>query len=195
MDRFRNKVTFLSFALAVLIVLRHSIGIGIYDLPRWLYVIELFIQQGTDIIVPVFFAMSGFLFFTNLKWKDFPRKLKTRFHSLFIPFVLWNLIGFLLVFIVTHIPAFSGKINTTSPPTDIVSILKATFWDTEYNITWFIKDLMIFVVFAPLFKLLNINKLMGGDFTAPSCRRILHKELDNPLFIDILSWGLLRRVP
>jgi len=164
MTQFRNKVTILSFILAALIVLRHSLGIGIYNMPSWLYILESFVAQGTDIVVPVFFALSGFLFFTNLNWKEYPRKLKTRVKSLFVPYIIWNLIGLLSVLVICQIPQLAGKINTVAPSLELGTLLKNTFWYTEYNITWFIKDLMIFILVSPVFKLLSFNRLLAGVF-------------------------------
>ena len=48
--------------------------------------------------VPTFFFMSGFLFFRNINgdwdWKLYKSKLKSRFHSLFIPYLLWNILAY-----------------------------------------------------------------------------------------------------
>lgn len=41
--------------------------------------------------------MSGYLFFKNLEYwnnQEYVKKIKSRFWTLFIPYILWNLIGF-----------------------------------------------------------------------------------------------------
>ena len=112
MNGFRYKITNLSFILAVLIVIRHSSGIGIYNLPDWLYYGELFIQQATDLVVPVFFAISGFLFFNKLTGlRDWYEKIKRRLKSLFVPYVIWCLIGYLFVLAIVNIPQIAKKNN------------------------------------------------------------------------------------
>ncbi len=52
----------------------------------------------THVCVPVFFFISGSLFFIGLeKWSKivYLKKIKKRIKSLFVPFLLWNLIGIL----------------------------------------------------------------------------------------------------
>lgn len=54
---------------------------------------------ATHIAVPCFFVISGFLFF--LKTPDLTRdiyksKIKKRFYTLFIPYIIWNLIPFFI---------------------------------------------------------------------------------------------------
>lgn len=173
MTEFRNKISYLSFILAVLIVIRHSSGIGIYNLPVWLHYIELFVQQATDLAVPVFFAISGFLFFNNLiGWKDWLKKIKKRLKSLFVPFIIWNLIGFLFVLAIINIPQIANKTHFELPQFEFWSFLYDIFWDTKYNITWFIKDLMIFMLLSPVFVVVSKKKIvaMGGGNFASSIR-------------------------
>ena len=58
-----------------------------------------------NIVVPSYFFISGFLFFLNFgdpqspkqwKWNIYWGKLRTRFYTLFIPYVIWNLIPLVL---------------------------------------------------------------------------------------------------
>lgn len=149
MKEYRNKVTYISLVLATLIVLRHSTGLTIYTNRLLGYT---FIVQETDLVVPVFFALSGFLFFQNLEWKDFPRKLKTRFKSLFVPYIIWNLLGFLFVPAICHIPQIASRTNFSLPEFELGGFSYDTLWDTNYNITWFIRDLMIYIICAPMYK-------------------------------------------
>lgn len=161
MNGFRYKITNLSFILAVLIVIRHSLGIGTYNLPEWLYYGELFVQQATDLVVPVFFAISGFLFFNKLTGlRDWYEKIKRRFKSLFVPYVIWCLIGYLFVLAIVNIPQIANKTNFELPQFEIWGFLYDTFWDTKYNITWFIRDLMIYMLFfSPVFVVVSNKKM------------------------------------
>ena len=50
------------------------------------------------IAVPVFFLLSGMLFFLNMRqlsWGGYRAKLKSRVHTLIIPYLLWNLVPFI----------------------------------------------------------------------------------------------------
>lgn len=67
--RYCNKIVYLSFALAVLIVIRHSGGIEQYGaLTSGLWCMETFVSYFTDLVVPTFFAISGFLFYQNFDY-------------------------------------------------------------------------------------------------------------------------------
>lgn len=63
--------------------------------------------------VPMFFIISGYLFFRNgvFDTSIYIAKLRSRVNTLLIPYLLWNLIGF-IYFVIKHYPppmcCFSG---------------------------------------------------------------------------------------
>ena len=111
--------------------------------------------------VPLFFSLAGYLFFINLTptLKSFFHKYKSRFFSLVVPFVFWNLLIFILFYIAQNIPATQGYFSGERP---IISHLKSSkeylelffgFGKFEYPIAyqfWFIRDLIVLVLFSPL---------------------------------------------
>ncbi len=93
----------LRFPLIVLVVYLHSYGLpagdaqlplmqfGFYEIVRTS--ISLLISHSA---VPAFFFISGFLMFYHLKEFSFDiyiTKMNKRFYTLFVPYVLWNLIA------------------------------------------------------------------------------------------------------
>lgn len=69
-------------------------GIDLYNLIRITFSIVL-----PSIAVPIFFIISGFLYFNNIKeWsiRIYKKKIQRRFHSLVLPYVLWNAIALLI---------------------------------------------------------------------------------------------------
>ncbi|WP_072542388.1 acyltransferase family protein [Bacteroides mediterraneensis] len=74
---------------------------------------DLWMQITTRILVqnavPIFFFLSGFLFF--LKKDTFKNKLKSRFRTLFIPYIFWTLWGFCRK---RSIPTHSERLNPSS---------------------------------------------------------------------------------
>ena len=52
------------------------------------------IQTITDMAVPTFFTMSSFLYFKDFDftWHSYQKKLHSRFFSLLIPFVAFNVV-------------------------------------------------------------------------------------------------------
>lgn len=118
-----------------------------------------------NIAVPTFFLFSGYLLFAKTKlysWGEYKVKLKSRFHTLFIPYIIWNgisvfLSSFKLLLRGKGWKAFaedlSGQIFT-DPPTAALSI----FWISpkypneqwpELVPLWFIRVLIVLVIFSP----------------------------------------------
>lgn len=121
-----------------------------------------FISDGVARAVPMFFLISGYLFFTGLassKTQYFV-KLKSRVKSLFIPFVFWNIFTLAIIAIVQTLPA--AQIYLTDRIPSVVHFsgfdyLNAIFGVDQYPIAyqfWFIRDLMVLVLLAPLIKML-----------------------------------------
>lgn len=57
----------------------------------------------THVAVPCFFVISGFLFFKKtpkLQFSIYKEKIRKRFHTLVIPYLLWNLIAFIIILVV-----------------------------------------------------------------------------------------------
>lgn len=124
--------------------------------------------------VPIYFFISGFVFFLGIELtKDkYIQKLRNRMRSLFIPYVVWNIIA-LMLFLMRCLPclspvfpnAYKEQLNFTIPA------VFETFWDASKGILtvpksagdvvcnyifpqngplWFVRDLMIVVLCAPL---------------------------------------------
>lgn len=132
-----------------------------------LYFIRDFMTNGLSrLSVPIFFCMSGFLFFKGETYDliSYKIKLKSRFKSIFIPFLLWNLIVFSVFYIVYSIPylnSFSSGSNNYIGLT-FVDMLNKIFGLGEtpasYQL-WFLRDLIFFVVISPLVYLVVSRKI------------------------------------
>ena len=111
--------------------------------------------------VPTLFFISGYFFFRGSQGynKEFYiRKYKRRVHSLLIPYILWNAIAILLLW-VRHTAQFHSNIPESSDYT-LLSYLSG-FWDFTYNKgftanapLWFMRDLMVVSLCASLLHLL-----------------------------------------
>ncbi len=110
---------------------------------------ELFSEVLGRLAVPLFFLMSGYLFFykTDFDINTYKRKLKSRFRTLLIPYILWNAAWMILLFITGRQPldlgyiisCFVGQIDSTG----------TMAYPIAYQF-WFIRDLMVAVMFTPL---------------------------------------------
>lgn len=104
----------------------------------------------TDMAVPTFFCISAFLYFQN--WRPnralYLKKLRSRVRSLLVPYLLYNVIfyGFYLFkTYALHLPL--PKDIPTAPLDAVVCIITSV----PDGPLWFIRELMVFVVVAPLF--------------------------------------------
>ena len=150
-----KKIYNLSFFMMLGIVWSHS------RLPHWNVVpnyfnhLALFNEIGQDAVAP-FFLITGFLFFRNFKIDDYLIKLKTRLHTLIIPYLIWNCIGALLWFSLIQTTGHryvSDNYFFDSKQEIIVNILACS-----YTILWYVGVIIIYALAAPLFYLLSLNK-------------------------------------
>ena len=112
------------------------------------------------ISVPLFFVMSGYLFFLTLvpTCENFIKKLKSRFYTLLIPFIIWNGVIFLFYAIAQNLPlsalCFTGErpIVLSLHGFDYIRLFFG-LGDFQYPVAyqfWFVRDLIILVLFSPL---------------------------------------------
>lgn len=97
-----QSIEWLRFICAALIVLFHCferVGVettcsyhnGTYDITRL-----MFSRGICEIAVPVFFLISGYLFFRGMEnWNTsvWVNKIKRRIKTLLVPYILWNIIS------------------------------------------------------------------------------------------------------
>ena len=116
--------------------------------------------------VPMFFLLSGFLFFYRFSWtrSGYLQKFRSRFNTLLVPFLFWNILV-LVLFAAAQIspltpPYFSGKIPPISE-FPWLEYIDAIFGITRLPISyqfWFIRDLIIIVALTPFISV-TISKI------------------------------------
>lgn len=126
--------------------------------------------------VPIYFFISGYVFFLgfNLSMESYARKMKNRFKSLFIPYVLWNTLAILFL-LLPFIPVFNGffpNVDLDEPLDFSIGTILRMYWECGFsnirpdriqefyniypvdNALWFVRDLMIVAVTTPLINIL-----------------------------------------
>lgn len=169
-----QTITFLRFPLIIGVVLIHSkldsVVIANVNLletvhaPVYGFVSTLFSEIFARIAVPLFYFVSGFLFFYKMRsftGHVYMRKLKKRLRTLLIPYVFWNLAVIAFYFFSQSFMPGLMSGNTKLVSEFSLSDWLYCFWDRSkispgndtfpicYQL-WFIRDLMVVVLFSPL---------------------------------------------
>lgn len=151
-----RKLSVLSFLMIVAVLYIHSFYNEAMGYPAASFV-QSFVGNGglTIVAVPLFYVMSGFLFFQGVtKIQECLPKIRKRLRTLFIPYLLWNMIFVLWYVALQNLPGIGGFINS-----DIVGdIFGGSFSNALFELfvapasfpLWFLRDLIIIVLFSPL---------------------------------------------
>ena len=134
-------------------------------LDRWPwfdYLVKFFGHVLPSVCVPCFFLISGFLMFHQSIFSKsiYKKKLASRWHSLLVPYLIWNFFGFLIFLVKMH-PAFSSHFPSLKGFRVDIEVFLLSFWDTnlpkDINIggpidfpLWYIRDLILLVFFSPV---------------------------------------------
>ncbi len=129
------------------------------------FFIQEFISRGVvRVALPLFFILSGYLFFLKIEgsWKEFLGKFKKRFLTLVIPYLFWSLIIFVSFYfaqkLLPQYNHFFGNLLVVN--LSIRDILNKIIIDPIPFQFWFIRDLIILVILSPiLFYLLKQLKI------------------------------------
>jgi surface polysaccharide O-acyltransferase-like enzyme len=140
-----------------------SVGVPLAELNGFTSFIIILISEGiARIAIPLFFLMAGYLFFITFTWssKTYVKKITTRLRSLFVPFLFWNVLVLAFMALMQAIPAtqpYFTDANTPIADYGAFDYCNALFGIRGYPIAfhfWFIRDLMLLVLLAPLIAVL-----------------------------------------
>ena len=132
----KNKIIYLHFILSVLVILIHSIN----NNTKFENLFSMNAGLG-QLAIPLFFIISGLLFFrTAHSLDDVKTKIRKRVYTLFIPYVIWNLIYYIIFLI-----------RTPGTHISLMSIEDAMF-NYRYNPAfWFMFQLILLTALSPIF--------------------------------------------
>lgn len=175
-----KTILFLRFPLIIAVIYIHTQlnetvinGIALtkeYQFPIHDLFFHLITNEIAQIAVPLFFFISGFLFYYKINIftkNEYIKKLKKRFKSLLIPYLFWNLAVLFLVFLsqmfLSSMLSGNNKLVTDYTFMDWLNI----FWNYKkgnpicYQF-WFIRDLIIVVLFTPIiYYYIKFTKIYG----------------------------------
>ena len=154
------------FPLIVFVILIHANltnvtfqGIPVLDASsnRTLFLMYFLSEALTRLAVPVFFIISGYLFFYKLQqfnYKIYVGKLKRRLKSLLTPYLIWNILAYIFIITKTLFPQLFPNIDENN----ILSIkyfIKG-LWTLDTGgcphlyPMWYVRDLMVMVILSPI---------------------------------------------
>lgn len=153
---FWDKVSFISFVLSFIILYTHTINnvMGKIGSDTIADTFMLYCHGFQGQAVQMFWMISAALFYRDFRiggGNEILKKYKSRFHSLAIPFVLWNILGMAFYGFIGAIPSLRGMVNQLVLPTwEISDILEGIFHYKFNIIFWFIYDLLLLVLLCPV---------------------------------------------
>lgn len=157
-----DKLKAISFLLMVMVVFLHSYnleikfttGSGLIEKGYNSFIQDLISQGVTRIAVPLFFIISGYLFFLSFKnssLTEFFSKYKKRSKTIVLPYLLWSIYGILLYLVLQLIP-FSKPFFTNELIVDysVNQLLNRIFINPIPYQLWFLRDLIVLIIFSPI---------------------------------------------
>lgn len=126
---------------------------------------NLFSQGLARIAVPLFYLLSGYFFFWGFSFslENYRKKLRSRINTLLIPYLFWNVVTLLLLALAQYLSVTQSFFSGKNPPISTYGIfdyVSALFGINRPPISyqfWFIRDLMIMVLIAPVIYLFIIK--------------------------------------
>lgn len=161
-----SRITFFGFMLSVLVVYLHTKNVDWYGLLENKSVFseivkgfQWFISDNiAQCAVPGFFMLSGCLFYKNFTMADYKNKMISRIHSLFIPYVCFNILRLIYAFFIRNILTAGGEQVVLSFRT----ILESIFLFKYNQGYWYMFQLILYVVLCPAVYVLIKNKRAGA---------------------------------
>ena len=157
----RKKITLLNFILCVVILVYHSNCARAmqYEYRDFFYYLSDCLTLFGHCAVPTFFALSAFLFYRNFSIDKYGEKMKSRFKSLVLPYLIWNTIYCVLFVSFHYIPLIEQNVNTTFPFNPIENL--TGILSSKFTPLWFVRNLIIYVICSPLIYYIIKNRYIG----------------------------------
>ncbi len=161
MKKYYKKYNIISFILAIFIVYRHALNYSEYEalttntLTYWF---EKFMYSLTGFATMLFALMAGFNLFLSQSENGVVSKLKKRFFTLVIPYIVGITINWLAFVSVQYIPYIRNTLSSSLYNFSFRSFFKTLITGGGTPL-WYLRNLIILVYVSPLlYKMIN-NKI------------------------------------
>lgn len=158
-----NKIHLVSFVCTIMVVFRHSLNMQAFGIDSfgtsYVAITENGVSKLTEVAVPYFFMVSGYFFFRSTYYGkgEYVGMLRKKLHTLFVPFVFWNIVGI--------VPSMLARqfVVEDSPWRYGLQLLHSD-WS---GVLWYVRDIMTMMVLVPVYSwifVLNKKWLYGIAF-------------------------------
>lgn len=167
---FWKKKEIVSFLLSILVVLIHVSSFAQYSLSLNLednvsnfvnFMDKVVTDCFTRYAVPLYFIISGALFFRDYDDKKYFVKIKKRISTIFVPYIIWNVLGLLFAIGTSYTFISNYFIGREKFVISVSSVLNAIFHHGCNGVFWFIFNLMFFILISPVINKVIRNRYVG----------------------------------
>lgn len=156
---FRNKITCFSFFFSILVIWAHSYNGELFlgktaEGKNVLAVEKFFGDIIGQMAVPGFFLFSAYLFYRNFHWKKLLSKWKSRVYSVLFPYFLWNGLYYLGYLVGSRLPLISRAMGKGKIAFSFPALLDALLNYRYLHTFWYMHQLLLLLLLAPLLYLL-----------------------------------------
>ena len=181
-DLLSKTINSLRFPLTIGVVFIHfsfSEGFNIHGViygkgnPDWFFfIVNLISEVFARICVPLFYIISGFLFFYQKTFdrEIYKEKIRTRIKTLLLPFIIWNLIAIICIFSKSFLPGISNHFPHMTFTFSLERLLNTFICNANNNGVlvyppnfpppmyispinvplWYVRDLMGIIIITPI---------------------------------------------
>lgn len=166
-ERSSKNITNLNILLTIMIVFMHATNLKNYVfqdtlLSGLIFHFQKFMMNYIlAVAVPGFFIISGFLFYNNIDDEKIFLKIKKRIKTLFIQYIVWNIVAYVYFFTTSNL--FKGITSIAPINFNIYDFIEAIFLFKYSPVNWYLFQLLIYVGVSPLiYKILQ--RIKGTAF-------------------------------
>lgn len=201
---FHKHVSWIMFLYSVLVVWAHSFNADLFakggSSRVWNGISgfqSVFSTEISTAAVPGFFMISAYLFFRNFTWDKLPGKWRSRFFSVAVPYVTWNLLYYIGYVTATGIPAVQRVIGKEPVPFNMDGIMAAVLHYRYAPIFWYLYQLIILILLSPIIYMFVKNRILGLVYLAALILAVYfhldtqHPNTDALLYYSFAAWMAL----
>lgn len=146
-EQISYNIKIASLICTCFVVLRHSLNLrafwGIDYIDNYCGFIELGFSTLTEFAVPFFFFISGYFFFQRdyYNFNKYKEMLRKKSKTLLLPFIIWNIIGAIILYIYNP-SMFNSSISNIT-----IDFLLGK-WNPPL---WYVRNLILMMILYPLY--------------------------------------------